>query len=159
MTVTGYGGRAPHVKPEPVVCAGAVRGLPGRAPGRCPRLEKQQLPFFFLSITMQIPINNHRNAMNLETFTKMRALESAYTSYNSRLLDDVLRGDQAEEVRGALKLKRIQFDASSELFERLETTCTALNCSKREFLEMAVTDAIEMAQRVYSETYRAETGE
>lgn len=108
---------------------------------------------------MAIPFVDHRKTMNLETFAKMRALEAAYTSHNTRLLDHVLRGDEAEQVREAFKLKRIQFDASPELFERLENTCAALDCSKREFLDMAVVDAIEKAQRVFSETYKAETGE
>lgn len=153
------GGVPPMSNHEPVACTAAVRGVPGRASFRPPRPEKQLLRFFFVSITIVIPFVNHRNIMNLETFTKMRALEHAYTSHNSRLLDHVLRGDEAEQAREAFKLKRIQFDASQELFERLEETCNLLDCSKREFLDMAVVEAIDKVQRLFSEIYRAETGE
>lgn len=97
--------------------------------------------------------------MNIETFAKMRALQEVHTSGNSSLLDYFLSGDQEAEARETLKLKRIQFDTNPALFEKLEELCELLDCSKREFLEMAVVDAIKNAERSYSETYKAETGE
>lgn len=97
--------------------------------------------------------------MNIETFAKMRALQEVHTSGNSSLLDYFLSGDQEVEARETLKLKRIQFDTNPALFEKLEELCELLDCSKREFLEMAVVDAIKNAERSYSETYKSETGE
>ena len=97
--------------------------------------------------------------MNIETFAKMRALQEVHTSGNQSLLDHFLSGDQANEVRETLKLKRIQFDTNPMLFDKLEEVCGLLDCSKREFLEMAVVDAIKNAERSFSETYKAETGE
>ena len=97
--------------------------------------------------------------MNIETFAKMRALQEVHTSGNQSLLDHFLSGDQASELRETLKLKRIQFDTNPALFEKLEQICGLLDCSKREFLEMAVVDAIKNAEQSFSETYQAETGE
>lgn len=123
-----------------------------------PRALKN-IAFLTFAFYYRVSCLKHRGNMNIETFAKMRALQEVHTSGNPSLLDHFLSGDQANEVRETLKLKRIQFDTNPALFEKLEDTCQLLDCSKREFLEMAVVDAIKNAERSFSETYKAETGE
>lgn len=96
--------------------------------------------------------------MKLETFSTMRALQALHTSANSGLLDHFLNSSQGDELRETLKLRRIQFDTHPGLSDELETICNLLDCSKREFLEMAVIDAISKAQKVFFSTYKNEAG-
>jgi hypothetical protein len=91
--------------------------------------------------------------MDLEHFTKMRALEAVYSS--GAVLDRILTTEDAPKLIEELKLKRIQFDASPLLSEKLENMCVALQCSKREFLEMAVLDAIQRADQIFGQTIKS----
>jgi len=96
--------------------------------------------------------------MKLETFATMRALQSVHSSANPGLLDHVLNSSQGDDLRETLKLRRIQFDTYPALSDQLESMCNLLNCSKREFLEMAVVDALSKAGDVFFSTYEKETG-
>lgn len=87
--------------------------------------------------------------MNLEHFAQMRALECAYVSTNQTLVDIVLA--DAETAKN-LPLKRIQFDAWEGMVDELESVCALLDCSKRQFLEGAVSDAITRAKATYFST-------
>jgi hypothetical protein len=91
--------------------------------------------------------------MNSETFARMRGLEAAYTSSNSRLLDMV-----PEQFRSTA-LKRIQFDTLPQLSESLDNVCSLLGTSRREFLERAMVDAIERAESAFLDAYKSATGE
>lgn len=97
--------------------------------------------------------------MNIETFAKMRALQEASTVGNQHLIDHFLDGEQGDELRAELKLKRIQFDTNAGLFDKLEQVCNLLDCSKRIFLEMAVIEAIQKAESAFMQTYESEMGE
>lgn len=88
----------------------------------------------------------------------MRGFEQASTFGNQHLTDMFLSGDQADEVRAELKLKRIQFDSSAQLSEKLENVCSLLDCSKRVFLEMAVWEAIEAAEKQYGQSFEEAYG-
>lgn len=96
--------------------------------------------------------------MNIETFAKMRALQQVSESGNQGLIDHFLAGAQGDELRAELKLKRIQFDTSSVLADKLDEVCNLLDCSKRVFLEMAVFEAITSAQKTFHQTYEDEMG-
>lgn len=96
--------------------------------------------------------------MKLETFATMRALQSVHSSANSNLLDHFLDSSQGDELRENFKLRRIQFDTHPALSDELESMCNLLNCSKREFLEMAVIDALSKAGKVFFSTYEKEAG-
>ena len=86
--------------------------------------------------------------MNLEQFAQMRALESAYTSTNRAFVDHLLTDDKvAEQIT-----KRIQFDCAPFLADELEKVCGLLQCSKREFMEGAVVEALDRAQKAYFAT-------
>ena len=88
--------------------------------------------------------------MKLEHFAQMRALETAYTSTNQRFIDMIVEGKV--ESSGPLPLKRIQFDAWEGLAEELEKVCELLDCSKRQFLEGAVVEALDKAKTAYFDT-------
>ena len=96
--------------------------------------------------------------MKLETFATMRALQSAHSSNSQFLIDHMLASESGEEIRQSLKLKRLQFDCSSSLYEEVESICSLLDCSKREFLEMAVRDSLDKAQSTFHSTYADTTG-
>lgn len=94
--------------------------------------------------------------MNIENFSKMRALVTAHGSGN--FVDQILDGEQGDSLRDSLRLKRLQFDTSPALFNKVEEMCGLLNCSKREFLDMAVNEALDKAEASFFATYQEATG-
>jgi hypothetical protein len=96
--------------------------------------------------------------MNLENFAKLRGLDHAYASTNRQLLDHILAGEQGDEVRKNILSKRLQFDTTPELYAEVESICSLLNCSKREFLEMAVCDGIKNAQEIFMASFKDGSG-
>lgn len=96
--------------------------------------------------------------MNLENFAKMRGLQSAHTTSNSDFLDAVLQGESGEQIKAQILSKRLQFDCHAELYAEVESICGLLDCSKRQFLEMAVIDALEKAERIYMEAFKEGSG-
>jgi hypothetical protein len=97
--------------------------------------------------------------MNLENYAKMRGLQTAHTSTNSTFVDHLLAGPQGDEVREKILTKRLQFDTTAELYSEVERVCSLLECSKREFLEMAVCEAISRAESVFMATFEDATGQ
>lgn len=97
--------------------------------------------------------------MNIENFAKMRAFQMAHTAGNPALLDHFLEGDQGDEVREKILTKRLQFDTTPELYSKVEQLCTLLECSKREFLEMAVSDALAKAWVVFEDSFKEASGQ
>ena len=97
--------------------------------------------------------------MNLENYSKMRALQTALATNNTSLLDHLLAGSQGDELREKVLTKRLQFDTTPQLFSKVEELCSLLECSKREFLEMAVWEAITKAESVFMATFEDATGQ
>jgi hypothetical protein len=95
--------------------------------------------------------------VNIENLANMRAMEYAYRSGNPQLLDMI--ADGRVKVDGEVKLKRIQFDTSFALSDRLDQVCSLLEVSRREFLETALVDAIAKAEDSFHATYKGVTGE
>ena len=114
--------------------------------------------FLIIGVTMVARITNHRKTMNIESFSQMKALLHASTEGNQHLIDHFLEGEQGDEIRAELKLKRIQFDTHAGIADKLDQVCNLLDCSKRVFLEMAVIEAIEKANSSFFKTYELETG-
>lgn len=96
--------------------------------------------------------------MNLKQFATMRAFERARTASNSSFIDHILEGDQGEELREKFLTKRLQFDTHPILYSEVEKVCSLLDCSKREFLEMAVAEAVQKAQVVFEESFEEAGG-
>ena len=53
---------------------------------------------------------------------------------------------------------RRQFDTTPELYAEVESSCSLLNCSKREVLEMAVCDGIKNAQEIFMASFKDGSG-
>lgn len=87
--------------------------------------------------------------MKLEHFAQMRALESAYISTNQTFVDHLLKDPDASKH---VPLKRIQFDAWEGMVDELESVCALLECSKRQFLEGALAEALTSAKAAYFST-------
>jgi len=102
--------------------------------------------------------HNHRKTMNLNQFAQMRGFQHAHETTGSFLIDSFLNSESGDEMRETLKLKRIQFDTVPQLADQLESVCALLDCSKREFLELAVSDAIARAQTVFMDSYKDASG-
>lgn len=96
--------------------------------------------------------------MNLENFAKLRGLDHAYISTNRPFLDHLLEGEQGDEVRKNILTKRLQFDTTPELYAEVERICSLLDCTKREFLGMAVCDGINKAQAVFLASFKDASG-
>lgn len=96
--------------------------------------------------------------MNLNQFAQMRGLQMAHSRIGAPLVDHFLNGESGDELRAELKLKRIQFDTVPQLYDKLESVCSLLECSKREFLEMAVWDAIDRAQDSFMDSFKDGAG-
>lgn len=96
--------------------------------------------------------------MNLDQFTTMRGYQLAASRNNPAIIDAMLQGEQGDSIREGLKLKRIQFDTSPLLWEKLESICNTLDCSKREFLEMAISEAIHRADQNFQKAFEEAAG-
>ena len=108
--------------------------------------------------TIALPLTKHRKTMNIESYSQMKALLQVTTEGNQHLFERFLEGEQGDQLRAELKLKRIQFDTHAGLADKLEEVCNLLDCSKRVFLEMAVIEAVDKAMSTFFKTYELETG-
>ena len=93
--------------------------------------------------------------MNLENFAKLRGLDHAYNSSNTQLLDQFLDSDKGDEIRKSVLTKRLQFDTTPQLYSEVESICSLLCCSKREFL---VCDGINNAQAMFMAAFKDGSG-
>ena len=89
--------------------------------------------------------------MNLEQYAKMQGLKTGYSYLQFPSTSDV----QADDAQVK---KRLQFDTSPEVYSQVESVCSLLDCSKREFLELAVLDAIDRAQLAFENSFEEVTG-
>jgi hypothetical protein len=67
--------------------------------------------------------------------------------------------DNGPKIREEVLTKRIQFDTTPDLFAKLESVCSLLECSKREFLQMAVFESIEKAQAIFEDAFLQVSGQ
>lgn len=96
--------------------------------------------------------------MKLDQFAQYSAFKTARESQNAGFFESILSSSQGDELREQLSLKRLQFDTHPQIYSRVESVCALLECSKREFLEMAVWEACEKAEAVFGATYKDATG-
>lgn len=87
--------------------------------------------------------------MDFESLVRFKTLQEVYTRNNSGLVDHFLKDPSVAEQIG---LKKLQFDVSKQLFDGVEAICVMLGMSKREFLEAAVSDAINRANAIVAES-------
>lgn len=92
--------------------------------------------------------------MNLHQFVTMRGYQKAAAIKAPALIDAMLGSDDGDRIREDLKLKRIQFDTSENLWMWLNQTCELLDCSKRDFLEMAISEALKRSEEEYEKAFQ-----
>ena len=98
--------------------------------------------------------------MNLDQYAAMRAMQMAHNITNQPVLDQMLSdSDNGPKIREEVLTKRIQFDTTPLLFAKLESVCALLDCSKREFLEMAVRESIQRAEETFGEVFEDVAGQ
>ena len=90
----------------------------------------------------------------------MRGMQTAHDMTNQPLLDHVLNSaETGPKIRDEVLTKRIQFDTTPTLYSKLENVCSLLDCSKREFLEMAVFESIENAETIFQSAFQQVSGQ
>jgi len=90
----------------------------------------------------------------------MRGMQRAHEITNQPILDSMLNdADNGPKIREEVLTKRIQFDTLPSLYAKLENVCSLLDCSKREFLEMAVHDSIQKAEAVFGDAFEQASGQ
>jgi hypothetical protein len=62
---------------------------------------------------------------------------------SSKILDLVLDSESGEEIKTAFKMKNVCAQLGEPLIQRLENTLGILDMSKREFLELAIIEALD----------------
>lgn len=98
--------------------------------------------------------------MNIDQYSTMRAMQMAHNITNQPILDSMLNdSDNGPKIREEILTKRIQFDTTPELFAKLESVCSLLECSKREFLQMAVSESIAKAEAVFGNVFEDVAGQ
>lgn len=85
--------------------------------------------------------------MDLIDFATMRGLQAAYERSNAHVLDAL--PDLKKDALALGALKRVQFETLPEHVDLLENACRMLGCSRREFLELAMMDAIQRAEEAF----------
>lgn len=88
----------------------------------------------------------------LATFAGLR---SARTQRNADFTEAFLARPDVQEQLG---MKRVQFETVPQLYEHLESICSLLDVSKREFLEGALIDAIRAAEEKFHAVFEEATG-
>lgn len=124
-----------------------------REPGKVFAQSRRYLLFAKLGSMMGARSTNHRKVMNLKQYATMRGFETAHYLTNAPVLDSMLQGPEGDRIREETKLKRLQFDCAPSLYDQVERVCSKMECSKREFLEMAVAEAIQLANEVWDESF------
>lgn len=83
--------------------------------------------------------------MNLQELIQLQVLkQKAVHSGRGAILERLIEAGEAEN----LPLRQMCAKVSVQLYQELENTCSALDMTKREFIEAAVSDAIDQARVV-----------
>lgn len=97
--------------------------------------------------------------MNLNQYATMRGMQKAHDITHQPIIDSMLNDAlNGPKIREEILTKRIQFDTLPALYAKLENICSLLECSKREFLEMAVYDSIQKAESVFQDAFEQTSG-
>lgn len=87
--------------------------------------------------------------MSFHKLIQFKALSQVYASNNSAMLDHVLQADSSLVEK--LKMRNVCALIDSELFTRLEDACGILSLSKREFIEAALIEGLNQADKIIAE--------
>lgn len=88
--------------------------------------------------------------MSFHQKIQYHALHHMYGTGGSKIIDSLAASDPAFAEKN--KMRNVCALITSELFDRLENTCSFLDISKREFIESALIEALELADKITEET-------
>lgn len=90
--------------------------------------------------------------MKFDELVRMKALQLK-AQYSGQSLMELVGEHQLElpEVQKDLKLRQVCAMVTPGLFQKLEATCDSLSISKREFITMALSEAIDQAETIVAE--------
>ena len=86
--------------------------------------------------------------MSFKKLIQFKALKHIYGETD--FFDDVVKDARPEELE-KMKMRNVCALISVPLFDRLETMCDLLSISKSQFIELALVDALEMANKIVEE--------
>lgn len=84
--------------------------------------------------------------MSFHQFIQYKALDRMYATDNDVLLDMAISQNGAEAVKA--QMKNVCALISLDLFDDLEGVCNLLEISKRKFIEYALIEAINQANKI-----------
>jgi hypothetical protein len=86
--------------------------------------------------------------MNFESLIRYKTFDRMYEG-NALLLDRVMA--ENSEAGTDFPVRKIQFDVTNSLFQRLESAASILNMTKREFLEAALIEGLDKANLIIAQ--------
>lgn len=92
----------------------------------------------------------HGVQMSFHKLIQFKALDHIYGSGGGDVFDHVLKQSGPEELE-KMKMRNVCALISVPLFDRLETMCSLLSISKREFIENALIEALDLADKIVDE--------
>ena len=87
--------------------------------------------------------------MSFQKLIQYKALSQVYGSTGGALLEQIVKQDPAQIEK--MKMRNVCALISVPLFDRLEELCGVLSSSKREFIEAALIEALNQADKIVDE--------
>lgn len=88
--------------------------------------------------------------MSFHQKIQYHALHIMYGMNGSKMAESMLAADPA--LAEKIKMRNVCALIPNALFDRLESTCGLLDISKREFIQSAIQEALDLADKVMDET-------
>lgn len=88
--------------------------------------------------------------MSFHQKIQYHALHLMYGVNGGKIAESMLAADPT--LAEKIKLRNVCALIPNDLFERLESTCGLLDISKREFIQSAIEEALDLADKVMEET-------
>jgi hypothetical protein len=88
--------------------------------------------------------------MSFHQKIQYHALHLMYGMSGTKMTESMLASDPS--LAEKIKLRNVCALIPNEVFERLEATCGLLDISKREFIQAAIQEALDLADKVMEET-------
>lgn len=90
--------------------------------------------------------------MSFDKYVQYKALDRLYSTQNDGFLEMALRsGDEGTQDMIKAEMKNVCALIHKSLFDQLESTCGLLEISKRKFIEMALIEMLERADKIIDE--------
>jgi len=87
--------------------------------------------------------------MSFQKLIQYKALSQVYGATGGAMIDQLAKQDPAQIEK--MKMRNVCALISVPLFDRLEETCGVLSITKREFIEAALIEALNQADKIIQE--------